>query len=91
MKALGKHNLTFPETKEELDSWKPTVQYHALARRVLAVARTRCEGAWSAYCDAVPGENHFLERHRVLDQGDKLPESVAQALFPLFEGIPYAR
>ena len=70
--------------------WKPTVRLHALARRVLVVARTRIEGTWSAYCDAVPGDNHLMERDAVLANGDKLIEEVARVLFPILDGTPYA-
>lgn len=79
----------FPAT-DELAGWEPTVRVRTLARRVLAVARTRIEGKWAAYCDAVPGKNHDYEFQDVLDQGVKLPEPWARALFPEFDGIPYA-
>lgn len=64
--------------------------YRALAMRVLAVAHTRVEGTWAAYCDAVPGMNHDREQDAVLKTGDKLSETVARALFPRFEKLPYA-
>ena len=69
--------------------WTPTIHTHALAMKVLVVARTRIEGTWSAYCDAVPGYDHNAEYDAVLRNGDKLPEEVAQALFPRLEEIPY--
>jgi len=70
-------------------NWEPRIQRIALARRVLAVATTRVEGAWTAYIDVVPGIDHDLEFQDVLDSGDCLPEKVARVLFPEFEG-PYA-
>ena len=70
--------------------WKPTVRLHALASKVLVVAKTRVEGTWSAYCDAVPGDNHELEVDEVLKRGDKMPEYIARVLFPEFKDIPYA-
>ena len=70
--------------------WKPTVRLHALARRVLVVARTRIEGTWCAYCDAVPGDSHGVELNAVLADGDKLMEKTARVLFPEFDDIPYA-
>ena len=80
----------FPETHEECKEWNSVQYSRALAMRVLAVAHTRIEGAWSAYCDAVPGKNHRDEEEAVLQRGDKLCEKVALALFPIFKGIPYA-
>ncbi len=70
--------------------WAPTVRRHALSSRVLAVARTRIEGTWAAYCDAVPGHDHDREQGAVLSNGDKLPEEVARVLFPGFEDLPYS-
>ena len=70
--------------------WTPTVRIHALANKVLAVAATRVEGTWVAYCDAVPGDKHTAEANAVLANGDKLMEEVARVLFPIFADIPYA-
>ena len=81
----------FPKTPDEARIFKPIIQRHALAGRVLAVAKTRIEGAWNAYVDAVPGMNHRSEQSEVLQHGAKLPEYIAQVLFPLFSDIPYAR
>lgn len=78
------------ETKEIKD-WIPTIHMHALASKVLVVARTRIEGTWAAYCDAVPGFNHATEYDEVLKHGDKLMEEIARVLFPIFKDIPYAR
>ena len=74
----------------EIEDWTPTIRTHALARRVLVVARTRIEGKWAAYCDAVPGDNHKLEVDEVLKRGDKMPEYIARVLFPEFDDIPYS-
>lgn len=90
MRTLGKNNIEFPETKEEFDRWKPVIIRHALASRVLCVATTRVEGAWCAYCDAVPGFYHNIEQDDVLAYGDKLPENIAEVLFSTFKDIPYA-
>ena len=83
--------VDFPTTREEAANWKPTVRVRALSRQVLAVARTRIEGAWAAYCDAVPGIKHDDEFEQVLLDGSKLPEHVAAAIFTEFAQIPYAR
>ena len=80
----------FPKSPEEARGWSSTTRTHALARRVLAVARTRVECAWAAYIDAVPGSDHEDEAAGVLANGDKLSESVARNLFPEFDGVPYA-
>jgi len=68
----------------------PIIRRRALASRVLVVANTRVEGAWCAYCDAVPGNNHDLEQDDVRNHGDKLDESLARVLFPEFHQLPYA-
>lgn len=70
--------------------WEPAVIRREMATRVLAVARTRIEGAWTAYVDAVPGYDHGTEFHQVLSNGTKLTYAVASAHFPEFEGVPYA-
>ena len=69
--------------------WAPTIRTHALACKVLVVAKTRVEGTWAAYCDAVPGDNHTKEWPGVLANGDKLMEKTARVLFPEFDDIPY--
>lgn len=69
----------------------PIIHIHALSMNVLTVAKTRVEGTWSAYCDAVPGWDHDFEWPAVLSNGDKLTEEVARALFPQFKDIPYSR
>lgn len=91
MKKLGEADVEFPETKDEVNTWKPLVIRRPLAPRVLAVARTRIEGAWGAYIDAVPGVSHRDEQAAVLKHGTKLPEEWARPLFPVFDGVPYAR
>lgn len=80
----------FPKSAAEALSWHPMVIRRALDRRVLVVARTRVECAWSAYCSAVPGINHSKEFDEVIRYGSKLDESLARALFPIFDEVPYA-
>ena len=89
MKTIGGYN--FPETREEAAAWHSTVCRKALASRVLVVARTRIEGKWAAYCDAVPGKNHDQEEAEVLHEGCKVPEPWARAIFPHWSEIPYAK
>jgi len=90
MKTIGKYQ--FPEQGNQIEcaAWKPEIRRTALARNVLAVAKTRIEGAWSAYCLAVPGQNHDDEYMEVLLSGDKMREIVARVLFPQFDGVPYS-
>jgi hypothetical protein len=57
---------------------------------VLAVARSRIEGAWAAYIDAVPGVRHEDEVDLVLDHGAKLDVAIAREMFPFFADLPYA-
>jgi hypothetical protein len=80
----------FPTTPDEARAFQPLIQRRALHRCVLAVARSRIECAWAAYIANVPGYDHAAETEPVLDTGDKIPEAVARALFPIFEGVPYA-
>lgn len=90
MIEIGKYGLLFPEKPEEATTWQTTIRRRALATRVLALAKTRVEGTWAAYIDAVPGQNHDHEIWAVMARGTKLGESTARHLFPEFEGIPYA-
>lgn len=85
-------NFDFPElgNVDETREWKPAIRSVALAQKVLCVARTRIEGAWCAYCNSTRGENHARETEGVLYDGDKLPHKIALAIFPEFEGVPYA-
>ena len=71
-------------------TFTPTVRYRALASQVLVVATTRAEGAWKAYCDAVPGQNHSREIYEVLAYGDEIGEKLARVLFPEYKDVPYA-
>lgn len=81
----------FPKSREDAQAWRPLTRRRALASRVLVVAHTRIEAAWSAYADAVPGRDHDAEQQAVLDHGDKVSEQVARCLFPEFDGVPYAQ
>jgi hypothetical protein len=90
MKTIGKHEYYFPETPEEAETWIKTTRVYPLASRVLIVANTRIEGAWCCYADAVQGMDHQYEYQEVLATGSKVSERIARAVFPEFEGIPYA-
>ena len=81
----------FPTNVEEANEWKPVIRIYPMHSRVLVVARSRIEFAWAAYCGPVPGHNHEAEYPDVLDHGSKVDEDVARVLFPLFDGVPYAR
>ena len=80
----------FPKSMEEAKAWKPAIRRRALHKNVLVVARTRIEGAWAAYIDAVPGINHDDEEAAVFRLGNKLPEKIARTMFPALEEVPYA-
>jgi hypothetical protein len=58
------------------------VRVKTLGRRVVAVATLGAVGDWSAYVDAVPGKNHEAEADDVAGRGDKLPQDLAEFLFP---------
>lgn len=81
----------FPETEEEREAWKEVWGMFPLAQHVLCVAHTRMEGAWTAYCDHVPGDNHDREADAVLAHGEKLPEEIARIMFPQFADLPWAK
>lgn len=89
MKTIGQFN--FPETAEEVEAWVAYEWYHALSSTALAAAHTHIEGTWRAYCRGVPGIDHTQEYQEVLRHGDQLDEQIARAIFPEFEGVPYAR
>ena len=80
----------FPSSADEARTWEPVPLWRPLASRVLVVAVPRVECAWSAYCDAVPGQDHRHEYDAVMAHGAKLPEAVARVLFPIFDLVPYA-
>lgn len=70
--------------------WEATIRFIALHQHVLVVAKTRIEGAWSAFCGPVPGMNHQFEWQEVTQTGEVLPEKVARVLFPEYDELPYA-
>jgi hypothetical protein len=92
MRKLGVNEVLFPEqgNGDASGAWEPTFRVRPIAHNVLCVAKTRIEGAWNAYVSAVPGKRHEDEWEAVWRHGDKLDEKVALALFPEFEGVPYA-
>jgi hypothetical protein len=81
----------FAKNSDESRNWKPHITRTALASRVLVVATTRIECAWSAYCDGVEGMDHDKEFYPVIKQGSKLSEHIARAIFPQFKSVPYAK
>ena len=83
----------FINITENLEEFKLIQRFYPLASKVIAAATTREEGAWCAYCNAVPGIKHVEEWQDVLDYGDKLSEEIASAIFPSFAKmqLPYAR
>ena len=89
MKVIGA--FTFPDSPETAEAWKPGCSLYALAQHVLAVATLRIEGKWAAYVDAVPGRCHSDEVEDVLRKGCRLQEGIAEALFPQYRDLPYAK
>jgi len=63
----------------------------ALHQKVLVFAHVREPGEWCAYVYPVPGKNHDDETYLWETEGCKMDKRHALALFPEFEGIPYAR
>jgi hypothetical protein len=64
-------------------SWKP------LDRKVLVVAKEGSIGDWACYIGAVDGQSHESEYTNVLQFGSKLPQSIAEILFPSFKHLNY--
>ena len=91
MRRLGHLDFADQDSQAEAAAWKVSIIVRALSRDVLAVAVTRIEGAWKAYIGAVAGQNHDTEWQEIQRSGATLPETVALAVFPEFEGVPYAR
>ena len=92
MRTIG--NLEFPERGDSLEvvnGWVPETRRMALATHVLVVANSRIEGTWAAYIGVVPGVNHDREWQEVRKSGSKLDKHIALAMFPLFDGVPYAK
>ncbi len=91
MRKIGNYSFPVRGNRPEIEQWRAHITRRALDRCVLVVAKTRIEGTWKAYCRPVPGEDHMMESDAVLRHGSPLPEDIARAMFPEFEGIPYAR
>jgi hypothetical protein len=91
MHRIGRHVFPDQSSQADVSIWKPIVRIRPLASRVLVVAQTRIEGTWCAYIDAVRGQNHDDEWQEVLRVGRPMLEEWARAIFPEFEGVPYAR
>jgi len=85
------HDALRDSSPPKYKNFEPVIIRGALATRVLVVAKTRIEGTWAAYVDAVPGVNHDVEQYEVLEYGTKLPEQIARFLFPMFADKEYAR
>ncbi len=89
MKMIGK--FEFPEDQSEVSGWRSHTTRTVLHRCVMVHARTRVEGTWNAYAFPVPGMNHDDEEYLWKTEGAQLPAAIARAIFPHFEGIPYAK
>jgi len=65
------------------------IQWKALASTVIVVA---CEGDvkdWTVYIGGVAGKNHETEWKDVLHWGAKLPQNIAEILFPEFKHLKW--
>ena len=61
------------------------VRWIALDSKVIVVAVEGEVKDWAAYIGAVNGNNHFEEYPYVMNRGTKLPQRVAEILFPEFK------
>lgn len=60
---------------------KKIICIHPLSRKVLVVAVKGSFNDWTAYIDAVEGENHRNEADKVMAHGSKLSYEIAKILF----------
>ena len=90
MRRLGQLDFPDQESREESQAWRPIIRVVELSPSVIAVARTRIEGAWKAYCDTIKGVDRLANYNAVLDYGCAVSEPIARAMFPEFDDVPYA-
>ena len=76
---------------EQEQQWRPRIARYSLGPNVMVVARTRIEGAWGAYCAPVQGLSISHDEKFTLDNGTKLPEKIARAIFDQFEELKYVQ
>ncbi len=71
------------------------IRQNALAQKVLAVAVLKYDNEvlfdWAVYIDAVPGISHNAEAERVVGDGCKQPQRIAEVLFPDVDITKYSR
>lgn len=60
-------------------------KWRVLDNKVIAVASQGWVGDWAAYIGAVEGRDHEGEWFLVMEYGTKLPQDIAEALFPEFK------
>lgn len=65
------------------------LDWRALSRRVLAVAKEGGCSDWGCYIDAVAGNNHEAEVEDVYRYGAKVSKEIAEVLFPNFKDLRY--
>lgn len=67
---------------KENKKMNPKIEKYVFASRVLAVAVEGAVGDWAAYIGDVNGENHDQEQYEVARIGTKLPQEIAETIFP---------
>jgi hypothetical protein len=72
-----------------METTKLKTQWKALASTVIAVAVEGNYKDWTAYIGGVQGKNHDLEWKEVLKWGAKLPQNIAEILFPDFKHLKW--
>jgi len=70
------------------------IMYEALGTKVIAVAVINfydngCVFDWTCYIDAVPGQDHIQEYHKVAKEGDKVRKEIAISIFPVLDSNKY--
>lgn len=93
LRQIGRFGFPGPDsTREEINTWEPTMWVRGMHTHVVAVGRSRIEGAWACYIVWLPKscDNHLRGAEEHWGDGAKADEALARLLFPQFEGVPYA-
>lgn len=84
MRTIG--NFDFPDTSDDARVWEARVFAEHLSPEVMAVARTRIEGRWSAYVAPIDSDDKDA-LSKVLRWGTKMREPHARAIFPNLSAV----
>lgn len=69
--------------------FQPIFDSERLAPVIMAAAKTSKLGTWACWIGIVLGKDETLDLRSVLNNGVKLKEGIARAIFPRFKSFPY--